>query len=59
VIENSLDMSMYLLYDANVATVQGVAFGDDNCIRLSYATDEKALIEACRRISEAVEKLRV
>ena len=56
-IETSVDMSMYLLYDANVATVQGVAFGDDNCIRLSYATDEKALIEACRRIKEAVEKL--
>ncbi|MCL2245770.1 MAG: pyridoxal phosphate-dependent aminotransferase [Lentimicrobiaceae bacterium] len=58
VIENSLDMSMYLLYDANVATVQGIAFGDDNCIRLSYATDEKALVEACRRINEAVEKLK-
>jgi len=56
-IESSLDMSMYLLYDANVATVQGVAFGDDNCIRLSYAADEKALIEACRRIKEAVERL--
>jgi len=58
VIENSLDMSMYLLYDANVATVQGVAFGDDNCIRLSYAADEKALIEACRRIKEAIEILK-
>jgi len=57
-IESSLDMSMYLLYDANVATVQGVAFGDDSCIRLSYAADEKALIEACRRIKEAVEKLK-
>jgi aspartate aminotransferase len=48
---------MYLLYDANVATVQGVAFGDDNCIRLSYAADEKELKEACRRIKAAVEKL--
>lgn len=56
-INDSTDMSMYLLYDANVATVQGVAFGDDNCIRLSYATDEKSLIEACRRIKEAVGKL--
>lgn len=57
-IENSTDMSMYLLYDANVATVQGVAFGDDNCIRLSYATDEKTLTEAVRRIKEAVEILK-
>jgi len=56
-VESSLDMSMYLLYDANVATVQGVAFGDDNCIRLSYAADENELIEACRRIKEAVENL--
>jgi len=56
-IENSVDMSMYLLYDANVATVQGVAFGDDNCIRLSYATDEKTLVEACHRIKEAVKML--
>jgi aspartate aminotransferase len=56
-ITDSTDMSMYLLYDANVATVQGVAFGDDNCIRLSYAADEKALVEACRRIKEAVERL--
>jgi len=56
-INDSTDMSMYLLYDANVATVQGIAFGDDNCIRLSYAADEKELIEACRRIKETVEKL--
>ncbi len=57
-IENSTDLSMYLLYDANVATVQGVAFGDDQCIRLSYATDEETLKEACRRIKEAVEALK-
>jgi len=56
-INDSTDMSMYLLYDANVATVQGVAFGDDNCIRLSYAADEKELVEACRRIREAVQLL--
>lgn len=57
-ISNSTDLSMYLLYDANVATVQGVAFGDDNCIRLSYATSEEALQEACRRIKVAVENIK-
>lgn len=57
-ITNSTDLSMYLLYDANVATVQGVAFGDDNCIRLSYATSEEALQEACRRIKVAVENIK-
>jgi aspartate aminotransferase len=56
-INDSTDMSMYLLYDANVATVQGVAFGEDNCIRLSYSVDEKKLIEACRRIKEAINNL--
>jgi aspartate aminotransferase len=57
-ISNSTDLSMYLLYDANVATVQGIAFGDDNCIRLSYATSEEALQEACRRIKVAVENIK-
>lgn len=53
-IENSTDMCMYLLYDANVALVQGIAFGDDNCIRLSYATSEDKLIEAVKRIKTAI-----
>jgi aspartate aminotransferase len=58
IIENSTDLSMYFLYDANVAVVQGVAFGDDQCIRLSYAANETVLTEACRRLKEGVEKLR-
>lgn len=57
-IENSTDLCMYILYDANVALVQGAAFGDDNCIRLSYATSEANLKEACRRIKQAVENLK-
>jgi aspartate aminotransferase len=57
-IENSTDMAFYLLNEANVATVMGSAFGDDNCIRLSYATSEELLIEAIRRIKEALAKLK-
>ena len=57
-INNSTDLSMYLLNEANVATVQGSAFGDDECIRLSYATSNEALIEAIRRIKVALEKLK-
>ena len=57
-IENSTDMAFYLLNEANVATVMGSAFGDDNCIRLSYATSEDLLIEAIRRIKEALAKLK-
>ncbi|MBO7488791.1 MAG: pyridoxal phosphate-dependent aminotransferase [Bacteroidales bacterium] len=56
-IENSTDMAFYLLNEANVATVMGSAFGDDSCIRLSYATSEDLLVEACRRIKEALQKL--
>ena len=57
-IENSTDMAFYLLDEAGVATVMGSAFGDDNCIRISYATSEDLLIEALRRIKEALAKLK-
>ena len=57
-IENSTDMAFYLLNEANVATVMGSAFGDDACIRLSYATSEELLREALRRIKEALANLK-
>lgn len=57
-IENSKDLAFYLLLDANVSTVQGSAFGDDQCIRLSYATSEDKLKEAGRRIKAAVEAMK-
>lgn len=57
-IKDSNDLAMYLLYEANVALVPGAAFGDDNCIRLSYATSNDLLIEAVRRIKEALLKLK-
>ena len=57
-IENSTDMAFYLLNEANVATVMGSAFGDDTCIRLSYATSEDLLREALRRIKEALANLK-
>lgn len=53
-INNADDFSMYLLSEANVATVTGDAFGNPNCIRLSYATSEELLTEALRRIKEAL-----
>ena len=53
-IKNADDFSMYLLAEANVATVTGDAFGNPNCIRFSYATSEDLLKEALRRIKEAV-----
>ena len=53
-INNADDFSMYLLSEANVATVTGDAFGNPNCIRFSYATSEELLTEALRRIKEAL-----
>lgn len=58
VIANDDDLCMYLLNEAHVATVAGGAFGNKNCIRLSYATDEASLIEAAKRIKEALAELK-
>lgn len=53
-IKDANDFAMYLLSEANVATVTGEAFGNPNCIRFSYATSEEQLTEALRRIKEAL-----
>ncbi len=53
-INNADDFSMYLLSEANVATVTGDAFGNPNCIRISYAASETLLTEAFKRIKEAL-----
>lgn len=53
-IENAEDFSMYLLEEANVATVTGGAFGAPNCIRMSYAASEAQLREAIARIKKAL-----
>lgn len=57
-IKNSSDLSMFLLEEGNVALVSGDAFGDDNCIRFSYATSEDKLIEAVKRMKETLAKLK-
>jgi len=57
-IKNSTDLTMYILEEGNVALVSGDAFGDDNCIRFSYATSEDKLIEAVKRVKEALAKLK-
>ena len=54
IINNATDFSLYLLEEALVATVTGDAFGDPNCIRLSYAASQEQIIEAIKRIKEAV-----
>ena len=53
-INNASDFSMYILEAANVATVTGDAFGNGNCIRISYAASVKDIKEAISRIKEAL-----
>jgi aspartate aminotransferase len=57
IINNSTDLCNYLLDNAHVALVPGEAFGNPDCIRLSYATSDKELIEAARRIKESLSKI--
>lgn len=58
VINNCSDFTEYLLEYALVAVVQGAAFGMENFFRISYATSENILIEACARIKKACEELK-
>ena len=53
-ISNSDELCMYLLEEGLVALVGGDAFGDPNCMRISYAASEKTLTEAMKRIKNAL-----
>lgn len=57
VINNSSDLSMFILNDAHVAAVSGDAFGADECIRFSFAAADDKLVEAMRRLKESLAKL--
>jgi aspartate aminotransferase len=56
-IASSSDLAIYLLEKARVALVPGGAFGDDNYIRLSYATSLEEIRKGLERIHEAIENL--
>ncbi|MBC8632311.1 pyridoxal phosphate-dependent aminotransferase [[Eubacterium] tenue] len=53
-INNSIDFADYLLDDAKVAVVPGIGFGNDNYIRLSYATSLDNIKEGLNRIEKAI-----
>ncbi|MCF7568905.1 pyridoxal phosphate-dependent aminotransferase [Sabulilitoribacter arenilitoris] len=53
-INNATDFSLYLLEEALVATVTGEAFGNPDCIRISYAASQEQIIDAIKRIKETV-----
>jgi aspartate aminotransferase len=56
-ISNSVDLAGYLLDEANVAVVPGAAFGNDNHIRISYATSIENIREGMKRIEKAIDNL--
>lgn len=58
VINSASDLAMYLLVEGHVACVGGESFGDDDCIRMSYATSEENLKEAFTRIKNALAVLK-
>jgi aspartate aminotransferase len=57
-IQNSSDLSMYLLNKGHVSTVAGNAFGDDDCIRISFANSMENIEKGFLRIKEALAKLK-
>lgn len=57
-ISSSTDFALYLLEKGHVATVGGDAFGAPDCFRMSYATSEDNIVEAMKRIKEALAKLK-
>ena len=58
VVKDSADLAIYLLEEAHVACVAGGAFGAPDNIRLSYATSDENLVEAVKRIANALGKLK-
>ncbi|MCF8368528.1 MAG: pyridoxal phosphate-dependent aminotransferase [Bacteroidales bacterium] len=57
-INTDSDLCLYLLDQAHVATVPGDAFGNANCIRISYATSKENLIKGFDRMQDALNKLK-
>ena len=53
-VNNATELSLYLFEEALVATVTGEAFGNPNCIRISYAASQEQIIEAVQRIKDAL-----
>ena len=57
-IKDSADLCMYILNTAHVSSVMGVAFGEPNCVRFSYANNLQNIERAWARIKEALAKLK-
>ncbi len=58
VVNDAAELCMYLLNDAHVSTVTGGAFGNPNCIRISFANSMEKIEEGFARIARALERLK-
>lgn len=58
VIKNSDEMCLYLLETGHIGTVSGDSFGEPECIRISFATSDENLVEAIKRMKDALAKLK-
>lgn len=57
-VKDATELTMYLLEHALIATVTGVAFGEPNCLRISFATSDENLRKGLTRMKEALAKLK-
>jgi len=57
IISNAEDLALFLLHEAKVAVVSGDAFGAPQCLRISYSLSKEKIIEAIRRIKQALDQL--
>jgi aspartate aminotransferase len=58
VIGGSVELCSYLLESEGLAIVPGAAFGDDNCVRFSYAASDSTLQQACERFKRGLQSLK-
>ena len=53
-VSGSIDFCKYLLETQGLAIVPGAAFGDDTCVRFSYAASDETLAKACDRFEKGI-----
>jgi aspartate aminotransferase len=56
-ITTATDLCLFLLEEAHISTVPGEAFGDPDCLRISFANSDENLVEAMKRMKEALGRI--
>ena len=57
-ISTATDLCLFLLEEAHISTVPGEAFGDPDCLRISFANSDENLVEAMKRMKDALEQIK-